>query len=86
MNNNKVISLNQNGEHYYKQGIKKRQQNNKKEALNLLKKAHDKNPDNLDYLTEYVYVLAENGLGNEAEHIIIEQFVKDGYDIEYFYI
>ena len=86
MNNNKVISLNQNGEHYYKQGIKKRQQNNKKEALNLLKKAHDKKPDNLDYLTEYVYVLAENGLGNEAEHIIIEQFVKDGYDIEYFYI
>src|SRR5699024_6152893 len=86
MNNNKVISLNQNGEHYYKQGIKKRQQNNKKEALNLLKKAHDKNPDNLDYLTEYVYVLAENGLGNEAEHIIIFLKLKAAYDIEYFYI
>ncbi|CDZ99078.1 hypothetical protein BN1048_00197 [Jeotgalicoccus saudimassiliensis] len=86
MNNRKVISLDQNGEHYYRQGIKKRQQNLKKEALALLKKAYDKNPGNMDYLSEYVYVMAENGFGNEAEHLIIETFVKDNYDPEYFYI
>ena len=86
MANKKVISLDQNGEHYYRQGIKKRQQNNKKDALQLLKKAHDKNPDNTDYLSEYVYVMAENGFGNEAEHLVIEAFVNDDYSPEYFYI
>src|SRR5699024_10992727 len=82
--NNNVISLDQNGENYYRQGIKKRQQNNKKEAMQLLKKAYDKNPSNPDYLSEYVYVMTENGLGNEAEHMIINEYVKDDYDVSYF--
>lgn len=86
MTKNNIISLEQNGEIYYKQGIRKRQQNNKKDALQLLKKAHDKDPKNLDYLTEYVYVLTENGYGNEAEHLIIDAFIKDDYDAEYFYV
>ena len=84
--NNNVISLDQNGENYYRQGIKKRQQNNKKEAMQLLKKAYDKNPSNPDYLSEYVYVMTENGLGNEAEHMIINEYVKDDYDVSYFHI
>lgn len=86
MNKNNVISLDQNGENYYRQGIKKRQQNNIKDALQLLKKAYDKNPKNIDYLTEYAYVMTENGFGNEAEHLIIDKFVSDNYDMEYFYI
>lgn len=86
MNKDNIISLNQNGESYFRQGIKKRQQNNKREALQLLKKAHDKDPENEAYLTEYAYVMAENGLGNEAEHLIIEAFVKDDYDASYFQI
>lgn len=86
MNKDNIISLNQNGESYYRQGIKKRQQNNKKEALQLLKKAYDKNPDNPDYLSEYAYVMAENGLGNEAEHLLIDAFVKDDYDASYFQV
>src|SRR5690625_1986474 len=86
MNKNNVISLDRNGENYYRQGIKKRQQNNIKDALQLLKKAYDKNPKNIDYLTEYAYVMTENGFGSEAEHLIIETFVSDDYDMEYFYI
>src|SRR5699024_12277484 len=86
MTDKKVISPDQNGVHYYRQGIKKRQQKHKTDALRLLKKAHDQNPDNMDYLSEYVYVMAENGFGNEAEHLIIEAFVKDDFDTEYFYI
>ncbi|GAA3733792.1 tetratricopeptide repeat protein [Salinicoccus jeotgali] len=82
----KVIPFDQNGEFHFNQGLKKTEQNKKPEALRSFQKAYELDRNNLAYLSQYAYLLAENGRGAEAEHILINAFIQHQYDAEFYFI
>ncbi|MFD2830244.1 tetratricopeptide repeat protein [Corticicoccus populi] len=86
MSDRKVVPFQQSGSFYFNQGLKKVEQNNKKEALKHFKKAFETDNSNLSYLSQYVYLLADNGRHAEAEHILINHFIQHHYDAEFYYI
>ncbi|WP_020007071.1 tetratricopeptide repeat protein, partial [Salinicoccus albus] len=86
MNNKKIIPFDRSGEFHFNQGIKKSEQNNKRDALRSFRKAMELEGDNLAYLSQYAYMLAEVGRGVEAEHILINEFIQHQYDAEFYFI
>ncbi|WP_411843516.1 tetratricopeptide repeat protein [Salinicoccus sp. HZC-1] len=84
--NRKIIPFNQNGEFHFNQGVKKSGQNNKHDALRSFQKAIELEGNNLAYLSQYAYLLAEVGRGAEAEHILINEFIQHQYDAEFYFI
>lgn len=84
--NRKVIPFNQNGEFHFNQGVKKSGKNNKHDALRSFQKAIELEGNNLAYLSQYAYLLAEVGRGAEAEHILINEFIQHQYDAEFYFI
>ena len=84
--NRKVIPFNQDGEFHFNQGMKKSGQNNKHDALRSFQKAIELEGNNLAYLSQYAYLLAEVGRGAEAEHILINEFIQHRYDAEFYFI
>jgi tetratricopeptide (TPR) repeat protein len=86
MSDRKVVPFEPNGSFHYNQGLRKAEQNNKKEALKHFEKAFELEQNNLAYLSQYVYLLADNGRHTEAEHILINQFIQHHYDAEFYYI
>ncbi|TVT26783.1 hypothetical protein FO441_12305 [Salinicoccus cyprini] len=84
--NRKVIPFEQNGEFHFNQGLKKTEQNKKHAALKSFQKAYELDRNNLAYLSQYAYLLAENGRGAEAEHILINAFIQHQYDAEFYFI
>lgn len=86
MSDRKVVPFEPNGSFHYNQGLKKVEQNNKKDALKHFEKAFDIDQNNLSYLSQYVYMLADNGRHAEAEYILIHHFIQHHYDAEFYYI
>lgn len=86
MSDRKIVPFQQDGSFYFNQGLKKVEQNNKIEALRHFKKAFETDQNNLSYLSQYVYLLADNGRHAEAEHILINHFIQHHYDAEFYYI
>lgn len=84
--NRKVIPFDQNGEFHFNQGLKKTEQNKKQAALKSFHKAFELDQNNLAYLSQYAYLLAENGRGAEAEHILINAFIQHQYDAEFYFM
>src|SRR5699024_11975941 len=71
---------------HFNQGMKKSGQNNKHDALRSFQKAIELEGNNLAYLSQYAYLLAEVGRGAEAEHILINEFIQHRYDAEFYFI
>ncbi|SOC44341.1 tetratricopeptide repeat protein [Salinicoccus kekensis] len=86
MNDRKVIPFNQSGSFYFNQGLKKIDQQKKGDALKNFEKAFNADEDNLAYLSQYVYLLAENGRHAEAEYLLINKFIQHQYDAEFYFI
>lgn len=86
MTDRKIIPFNQSGSFYFNQGLKRVEQKNKTEALKHFEKAYDLDRNNLAYLSQYVYLLAENGRSIEAEYILINRFIQHHYDAEFYFI
>ncbi|MFC3900198.1 hypothetical protein [Aliicoccus persicus] len=86
MNNSKIIPFQPDGAFHFRQGMKKIEQNKKSEALQSFEKAFDLEPDNLSYMAQYAYLLAERGQLAYAEKIVIDQFIQHQYDAEFYFI
>ena len=86
MNNNKIIPFQPDGDFHFKQGMKKIEQNKKTEALLSFEKAYELEQENLSFMAQYAYLLAEKGQVTRAEQIIIEQFIQHQYDAEFYFI
>src|SRR5699024_3366665 len=56
------------------------------DALRSFQKAMELEGNNLAYLSQYAYMLAEVGRGVEAEHILINEFIQHQYDAEFYFI
>lgn len=86
MSGRKVIPFNQSGSFYFNQGLKRIEQKKKRDALKSFERAYDIDNNNLAYLSQYVYLLAENGRQAEAEYLLINKFIQHQYDAEFYFI
>lgn len=86
MSERKVIPFNQSGSFYFNQGLKRIEQKKKRDALKSFERAYDIDNNNLAYLSQYVYLLAENGRQAEAEYLLINKFIQHQYDAEFYFI
>src|SRR5699024_7464023 len=66
--------------------MKKSGQNNKHDALRSFQKAIELEGNNLAYLSQYAYLLAEVGRGTEAEHILIHELIQHQNVAEFYFI
>lgn len=73
----KVVPFEQSGQFYHKKARKHMENNNYINALNLYRKAIEKEPDNIEYLLDISEVFTEMGYYDESNRILFSILQKD---------
>ena len=81
---NKIISLHNDGNIYYRQAMKKKHQGEYREALNLMTRALNEQ-EKREYISEYAYLLTLLGEYDKAENFILNHFASENFDTSFYY-